>query len=168
MPIISMEIMKRIDEREKQKRRKEKQTKTERSKGTRSYTERVTPKLLCCAFKLGFLHLICKASSIFKSNLEIALSYILNYMSQSMLQMLQVECRCFKKNSLNFSNYLNNKDPNIKCTKEKEINHSIAFLDAFISVIKNQNITLQTSHKSTYTKLLLNFRSFTLFPNKIS
>ena len=26
----------------------------------------------CCAFKLGFLQLICKASLIFKSNLELA------------------------------------------------------------------------------------------------
>ena len=30
-----------------------------------------------CAFKLGFLQLICKASLIFKSNLELALSIIL-------------------------------------------------------------------------------------------
>ena len=43
MPIISVEIMKAIEEREMQKTTKEKQTKTERSKGNRSY-ERVKVK----------------------------------------------------------------------------------------------------------------------------
>ena len=42
--IISVEIMKTIDEREMQKPTKEKQTKTERSKGNRSYSERVRAK----------------------------------------------------------------------------------------------------------------------------
>ena len=41
MPIISVEIMKTIAEREKQKTTKEKQTKTERRKENRSYRERV-------------------------------------------------------------------------------------------------------------------------------
>ena len=35
MPVISVEIMKKIHEREMQKTTKEKQTKTDRSKGTR-------------------------------------------------------------------------------------------------------------------------------------
>ena len=65
--------MKTIDERELQKTTKEKQTKTERSKGNRSYSERVRAKWFCCAFKSGFLQLICKASLVFKSNLELAL-----------------------------------------------------------------------------------------------
>ena len=60
-----------------QKTTKEKQTKTEMSKGNRSYSESVRVKWFCCAFKLGFLQLICKASLIFKSNLELALSVIL-------------------------------------------------------------------------------------------
>ena len=77
MPIISVEIMKRTDEREMQKTTKEKQTNKERSKGNRSYSERVRAKWFCCTFKLGFLKLICKASLIFKSNLELALSIIL-------------------------------------------------------------------------------------------
>ena len=34
---------------------------------------------------------------------------------------------------------------------EKQINHSIAFLDVFISVINNQNRTLQTYRKSTFS-----------------
>ena len=85
MPIICVEIMKTIDEREMQKATKEKQTKTERSKGNRSYSERVRAKWFCCAFKLGFLQLICKISLIFKSNLELALR-IMNSMSQRMLR----------------------------------------------------------------------------------
>ena len=51
---------------------------------------------------------------------------------------------------------------------EKEINHSITFRDVFISGINNQNLTLKTYHKLTYTGLLLNFKSFTLFSYKIS
>ena len=63
--------------------------------------------------------------------------------------------------------FLNNRYPNIKFTIEKQNNHSIAFLDVFISDI-NQNLTLQTYHKSTYTGLVLNFKSFTSFSYKIS
>ena len=44
MPIISLEIMKTTDEREMQKTTKEKQTKTEKTKGNRSYNERVRAK----------------------------------------------------------------------------------------------------------------------------
>ena len=74
MPIIRVEMMKKIDEREMQKTTKEIQTKTERSIGNRSYSGKVRAKWFCCAFKLGFFHLICKASLIFKPNLELALS----------------------------------------------------------------------------------------------
>ena len=78
MLIVSVEIMKTIDEREmKKKTATTKKTKTERCKATRSYSERVRAKWCCCAFKLGFLQLICKASLIFKLNLELALSIIL-------------------------------------------------------------------------------------------
>ena len=44
MSIISVEIMKTIDERELQKTTKEKQTKAERSKGKRNYSEKVRAK----------------------------------------------------------------------------------------------------------------------------
>ena len=43
---------------------------------------------------------------------------------------------------LNLLNFLNNRLPNIKFTIEKQINHSIAFRDVFISGINNQNLTL--------------------------
>ena len=51
---------------------------------------------------------------------------------------------------------------------EKQINHSIAFLDVLVSGINNQNLTLQIYHKSTSTCLLLNFKSFTSFSCKVS
>ena len=80
-----LEIMKIIDERKTQKQTK---TKTEKNKGDKNYSERVRAKWFRCAFKLGFLQLMCKASLIFKSNLELTLPIILkkkNYASQRML-----------------------------------------------------------------------------------
>ena len=71
-----------------------------------------------------------------------------------------------KQNSLNFLDFLKKKHPNIKFKIEKQTNHSIAFLDVFISGINNQNLTLQTYHKSTCTGLLL--KSFTSFSFEIS
>ena len=83
--------METIDEREMQKITKEKQTKAERSNGNRSYSE-----WFCCAFKLGFLQLICKASLIFKSNLELALSIILKQRELYESKHVSEECRCLK------------------------------------------------------------------------
>ena len=40
--------------------------------------------------------------------------------------------------------------------------------DVMIKIINNQNLTLQTYHKSTYTGLLLNSKSFTSFSYNIS
>ena len=73
-----------------------------------------------------------------------------------------------KQDSLNFLIFSSNRHPNIKFTIEKQINDFIAFLDVFLSGIHNQNLKLQTYHKSTYTGLLLNFKSFTSFSYKIS
>ena len=42
------------------------------------YRERVRANWFCCAFKLEFLQLICKASLIFKSKVQWALSINLN------------------------------------------------------------------------------------------
>ena len=68
--------MKIVDEREMQKTTK-KQTMTENRKGNRDYNERVRANWCSCVFKLGFLQFVCKASLIFKLNLESALSIIL-------------------------------------------------------------------------------------------
>ena len=73
-----------------------------------------------------------------------------------------------EQDSLNFLNSLNNKHRNIKFTIKIQVNHFITFLDVFISGIDNQNLTLQTHHKSTYMGLLLNFNSFTSFSYKIT
>ena len=43
-----------------------------------------------------------------------------------------------EQDSLHFLNILNKRHPSIKFTVEKQINHSIAFLDVFISGINNQ------------------------------
>ena len=61
-------------------------------------------------------------------------------------------------------NLLNKRHRNIKFTMGKQINHSIALLDVFISGINNQNLTLERYHKSTYTGLLLNLRVLHYFP----
>ena len=96
MLIISIEIMKVIDQREMQQTTKEKQTKTRRSEGNRSYSERVKAKWFCCPFKLGFFQLICKASLIFKLNLELASSIILKQRELSESKHVAAERRCLK------------------------------------------------------------------------
>ena len=78
----------------KEKRRKK--TKTEKNKGDKSYSERVRAKWFCCAFKLGFLQLIYKASLIFKSSLELALSIILKERELYESKYVAVECRRFE------------------------------------------------------------------------
>ena len=67
------DIMEIIDERERQKKKKDRK----KQRSGASYSESLRAKWFCCAFKLGFVQLICKASLIFKSNLELALSIIL-------------------------------------------------------------------------------------------
>ena len=63
---------------------KKKDRKEQRSDA--SYSERIRVKWFCCAFKSGFVQLICKASSIFKSNLKLAFFWKKeNHMSQRML-----------------------------------------------------------------------------------
>ena len=89
--------MKTIDGREMQKTTKQKQTKTERSKENRTYSERMSAKWFCCAFKLDFIQLICKAPLIFKSNLELALSIILKQRELYESKHVTVEYRCLKK-----------------------------------------------------------------------
>ena len=89
--------METTDDREMQKTTKEKQAKAERSNGNRGYSERVRAKWFCCAFKLGFLQLVCKASLIFKSNLELVLSIILKQREFYKSKHVSEECRCLKK-----------------------------------------------------------------------
>ena len=53
-----------------------------------------------------------------------------------------------EQDSLNFLIFLNNRHPNIKFTVEKQINHSVTFLDVFISGISNQK-----SHTSNISQI---------------
>ena len=48
-----------------------------------------------------------------------------------------------EQDSLSFLIFLNNRHPNIKFMIEKQINHSITFLDVLISGINNQNLKLK-------------------------
>ena len=70
--------------------------KQKRTKEDRSYSERARTKWVCSAFNLSFLQLICKASLIFKSNLELALSIILKQRELYESKHVAVECRCLK------------------------------------------------------------------------
>ena len=79
----------------KGKGKKNKDTKTQRSGA--SYSESARAKWFCCAFKLGFVQLICKASLIFKSNLELVLSIILKERELYKSKHVVMECRCLKK-----------------------------------------------------------------------
>ena len=81
---------------QKQNKKTKKIQRQKRTRGDRNYSERVRAKLFCCAFKLAFLQLICKASLIFKSNLEIALSFILTQRELYESKHVAVECRCLK------------------------------------------------------------------------
>ena len=66
-------------------KRNAKEKRKKKNKEDGSYSEWVRDKSIRWAFKSGFLQLICKASLIFKSNLESALSIILkeeNYESK--------------------------------------------------------------------------------------
>ena len=58
-----------------------------------SYSESVRSKWFCCTFKLGFVQFICKASLIFKLNLELALLIILKERELCKSKHVVVECR---------------------------------------------------------------------------
>ena len=75
-----------------QKKNKERQKET---RGTEAIMKKVRAKWFCCAFKLD-LQLIYKASLIFKSNLELALSIILKKRELYESIHVAVECRCLK------------------------------------------------------------------------
>ena len=84
---------------EKRKNNNNKKTNKQRQKrtrGDRSYSERVRAKWFCCAFNLGFLQLKCKTSLIFKSNLEVALWIILKQRESYESKHVAVECRYLK------------------------------------------------------------------------
>ena len=73
----------------------EKEEKTKKKKKQRddgSYSDSMRAKWLCCEFKLGFVQLMCKASLIFKPNLELALSIILKERELYKSKHIALEC----------------------------------------------------------------------------
>ena len=67
--------MKITDERETKRKNRNKQTNKQRQKttrGDRSYSESVIARSFCCAFKVGFLQLICKISNLEKSKVKVS------------------------------------------------------------------------------------------------
>ena len=94
MSVISVEVIKR--ELQKTTTKKKQQRKTNRIKENRSYSKRIRAKWFCRVFKLHFFQLIFKASLIFKSNLELAISVILKQRELYESKHVAVECRCLK------------------------------------------------------------------------
>ena len=90
MPVISVEIVKTIDEREMQKATKEKQRKEQ---GKQAIVKRWEVNDFV---RLGFLQLICRASLLLMSNLELAVSIILKQRELCDSKHVAVECRCLK------------------------------------------------------------------------
>ena len=84
--------MKITDKRETQKKKKERK----RTTGTEAIAKGWEINDFCWAFKLGFLQLICKASLIFKSNLELPLLITLKERELYESKHVVVECRCLK------------------------------------------------------------------------
>ena len=78
----------------KKNTKKQKTKKKKKNKGDGSYSERVRDKWFCWAFKSGFLLLICKASLIFKSNLELLYERKERELFES--KYVVVACRCLK------------------------------------------------------------------------
>ena len=63
-----------------------------------------------------------------------------------------------------FFDYLNSRHPNIKFTKEYNVDGTLPFLDVFVSNVDEVKTTVY--HKSTFTGLLTNFKSFVPFEYK--
>ena len=66
-----------MKEKHKNKTKKQKKEQGRAGKVGESYSQSVTDKWLCWAFKFGFSQFIFKASLFFKSNLELVLSITL-------------------------------------------------------------------------------------------
>ena len=81
---------------EKCKKQQKNKQRQKGARGTEAYSERVTAKSFFCAFKSFLQFSPCKASLIFKSNLELALSIILKQRELYESKHVSVECRCLK------------------------------------------------------------------------
>ena len=107
-------MIKIIEERDTQKNPKKQRNTIKQNKERKeqrcdtTYRERVRPNWFCCAFKLGFLQLICKSSLIFKSKVRWALSINLKERGWYESKHVVVECRCLETwDFLSFLMFLN-------------------------------------------------------------
>ena len=78
------EIMNITDEKERQKSKDKK-----RQRSDKSYSEIVRAKWFCCALKLGFVQLICKASLIFQVDFRVS---FINYFKRK--RIIRVKACC--------------------------------------------------------------------------
>ena len=69
-----------------------------------------------------------------------------------------------REGALSFLDYLNSRHPNIKFTKEENVNGVLPFLD--ISISNFDGYKTSVYHKPTYSGLLTNFKSFVPFDYK--
>ena len=92
---------------ENYKKQQKKKKGRKKQGGNSSYSESMRAKWFCFAFKLGFLQLVCKASLIFKSNLELALSIVLK--QRELYESKHVSEECKNEKCCNFypNNYNN-------------------------------------------------------------
>ena len=70
-----------------------------------------------------------------------------------------------------FCNYLNEKHPNIKFTKEYEDNNKLSFLDMNVNKVEeggNTNFNLNIFRKATFTGLGMNYQSYCFYNFKIN
>ena len=66
-----------------------------------------------------------------------------------------------------FSDYINDRHPNIRFTMEKEMDKKILFLDVLIDNSQPQSPITRVYRKKTFTDLLTNYFSFTPFSHKL-
>ena len=94
--VMEIVVERRTKQPQQHQKKQPNKRREKRTKRDTSYSEMLKAKWFCCAFKLGFLQLICKASSIFKSKLELALS--INLIEREFLGQMHVtmECRYLK------------------------------------------------------------------------
>ena len=88
--------MKTIDEKKCKKQQKRNKKRKKGARGTEAIVKGLELNDLVCAFKLGFLQLICKVSLIFKSNLELSWSISLKQRELYESKHVSEECRCLK------------------------------------------------------------------------
>ena len=96
MPIISVEIIKTINEREMRKTTKRNKQRQKGARGTEAIVKGWELNDFAVDLSCGFVQLICKVSLIFKSDLELALSIILKQRVLYESKHTAVDCRCLK------------------------------------------------------------------------